>query len=560
MKTPLEVRSFDQNLDTLLERFPIFSLVAFELDSNIEPAKSARSPRLRCNDVSLLYVLGLDPFIYEKAFPWLEEQPSRHIVFLENNPLRMSQALHTHTDLFENRQVHIDWLGLSDPMQKAEALAEKYSVSNFSLHVHPDFTMKSLAKFKKRLTELSLMHEAMLSEIVFSEKLFENFYQNLPHIFDSFPVTALQGKFENIPAIICGAGPSLEKSIPLLKKLEDKALLITGGSAITALSQKNVSMHLAVACDPMPGELERIQRSAAFEVPFLYSTRVHKGVFSQLNGPFGWVHNQSAGMFEVWLNKICDLQKFEVVRDTSSLAMSVSSMNLALAHLMGCNPIIFCGMDLSYQNGKKYPDGVLKKGNSAANEGARKKAKNIYDETVETNALWQIESHVFSAFAKKHPETTFLNATEGGLGFSGVKNLSLQEVHKTHLTDMHDLWGMIRASYASETLEPIKKPVQMKMTELKSSLLLCLEKVQILRKESSAMTSLKKPTGAYVCAQIELEEEKIYREFFLLFRHQLEKFFAYHEKTQKPFSPLEKEEKTWALLEANIQNYLKLYS
>ena len=61
----------------------------------------------------------------------------------------------------------------------------------------------------------------ILNEYLTGQRGFlSNFYLNLYYLPDSKKGNDLYGKFQGIPAIICGAGPSLQKNIHLLKELK----------------------------------------------------------------------------------------------------------------------------------------------------------------------------------------------------------------------------------------------------------------------------------------------------------------------------------------------------
>ena len=57
------------------------------------------------------------------------------------------------------------------------------------------------------------------------------------------------------------------------------------------------------------------------------------------------------------------------------------------------------------------------------------------------SATFSTESRYDQAlkFVKNFPNTTFINATEGGLGFSGIPNEKLIDVKKEHLTKQIDI-------------------------------------------------------------------------------------------------------------------------
>src|SRR6185503_9490810 len=81
------------------------------------------------------------------------------------------------------------------------------------------------------------IQESSTAEYLSAGKVFfKNFYHNILELDNAENGSALSGKFQGVPAIICGAGPSLGKNIELLKTLKDKALIFAGGTAMNALN------------------------------------------------------------------------------------------------------------------------------------------------------------------------------------------------------------------------------------------------------------------------------------------------------------------------------------
>jgi hypothetical protein len=71
---------------------------------------------------------------------------------------------------------------------------------------------------------------------------------------------------------------------------------------------------------------------------------------------------------------------------------------------LGCDPIIFVGMDFSAENGKKY-------------------AHLEAPEVNEMQADWAMSVRMIQELASQHPDRKFLNATEGGTPFCTPINL-----------------------------------------------------------------------------------------------------------------------------------------
>ena len=108
---------------------------------------------------------------------------------------------------------------------------------------------------------------------------------------DSFYANNLKGVFGGFPAIIVGAGPSLEYCIEDLKELKNRAFIIAGGSAVSALSKWGIEPHLIVAVDPNEEGRERFKKNYFFEVPLIYSLRTFPEVLTLSNPRLGYLRS-----------------------------------------------------------------------------------------------------------------------------------------------------------------------------------------------------------------------------------------------------------------------------
>lgn len=146
----------------------------------------------------------------------------------------------------------------------------------------------------------------------------------------------LKGAFSGVPAIIVGAGPSLEKNGHLLKEFEKKALIFAGG---TALNLIETEPHFGGALDAE----NRLQGHPFSKVPFCYQSRMHRENRHLIEGEKLLFPDGSCEA----LNWIYEEEPFQA-------GWTVGNFLTAVALHFGCTPIYFVGMDLSYEKGKKY--------------------------------------------------------------------------------------------------------------------------------------------------------------------------------------------------------------
>lgn len=376
-------------------------------------------------DVDVLYIVGLIGYALPRSITnWLAGKKERALIFIEDD--LGGFASFSDSALLENPQIHFHY-AKEDPI---DSLAEMFPIDRLAVFEGKSFDGAQLVRKSAALS-------ALFSDVLYSHKIVENVVTNFQRLKGSFDA---RGKFEGVPAVICGAGPSLEKAIPTLHSLSEKALVFGGGSAITALTKAGVKPHFAIALDPNDEEFDRLKQAEYFEGPFLLAPRLHCDVLYTTNGPFGYLKSDTGGLIENYLEDELKITGDAVGPDLGEEAFSVTTLALSYAYAMGCNPIIFAGVDLAYTGGVRYAGGVEAEETPKQDPRAleqRTLRKDIDGNEVETLLKWVMESDCIASFAKKHPEATFLNCTEGGLGFAVIKNLPLSKaLSKTTPTDL----------------------------------------------------------------------------------------------------------------------------
>lgn len=476
------------------ERLAHLRLVAWDW-APVQPKPMRRIPKWNLEQVELLYVVGVgDGEIYKKLKKWLSKNEERQLVFFEEDQGAIASLLHRDHPLLHDERVELVYFPKEGRKEIYKEMAERYPVRFMDV--------VSLENQNVRAMRLELLRKTTLSHALFQDRLygyqhFENFVRNASHFKGGFYANAFKGAFSKMAAIVCGAGPSLEHAIPILKKMGGRAIIIAGGSTIAALSQAGVEPHFAVAIDPNLEEFHRFQKSSAFECPLLFSTRVHHAIFSTCNGPFGYLRAGIGGAPELWLEEELGLTDPLIGERLPEESISVTSICLAFAQHLGCSTILLAGLDLAYTNGKRYAGKIIKEESIAQTSSAPDRLLRRKDKQgrfVQTAVRWVMEAAGISRYAKAHPEIRWINTTEGGLPIAGIQNISLQNAVQEHCTTIADLRGTILRLIAQNPMpDPFKK-----LDELKFSLERVVSLLKILTGESK---------GSKALAEYDLKEE-----------------------------------------------------
>ena len=513
-------------------------------------------------DVLYLYGLGLSlggKNVYRHFHTWLAARQQRQLVFIEESIATLRAYLQTEDayEMLAHPRVHLKMLLSSGTLPAlARECARAFPAEAIEVLTLSRKGKRHLQRFYKLRTLLlraTTVEHALVVEGLYYHLFCKNLFPNFLRWSFASEGNSLRGQFRNVPAIICGAGPSLAKEVAYIKQLEQQALIIAGGSAITALSQRGAPFHLAVAIDPNFEEYKRFLASSAFEVPLVYVNRVHPQIFATCNGLPVYVHTLVGGSAEMWMEKKLgiDLLPFSSTFDIE--AMSVTTTAIELAYAMGCNPIILAGVDLAFTDRKSYAPGVSDQTAFAFKEQKRErraaeqllKRKGHRGQSVYTLVKWIMEESAISRFAAKTPATEWINATDGGLGFQNIPYRPLKEITFSQRADVR---GRLFAALEERRLGLRKDVLRAGYRSLSASVrcaqgycVQALQELQMWRKRGG-----NPETGKLIFLLLELEETAAYEALLKPARLTLERIRA--RSTQNAQQGEEADEQTYEQL------------
>lgn len=311
------------------------------------------------NDSEFICIIGFDLNLYKEALDWVDEH--RRVVFIS-----------TEDEVSSDSKVKI--YHLESPLQIG-LFARKIAWSA----VFQKMEILGDGPIKEEIEQCSMAAHLILSEAADCwVQAVKNRESNRCQARDGL---RLKGAFEKIPAIIVGAGPSLEKNGHLLEKFKDKALIFAGGSALNVIG---VAPHFAASIDATAPFMEHPFQT----VPFCYQSRINPENLSHMLGEKLLFPDGSCE----WINWMNNQEPFEG-------GWTVGNFLTALASFMGCAPIIFVGMDYAYKDGRKY-----------ARIEAENRSIQVGDEWTQKDWLMAAQWTEEMGQGKQ-----WINATEGGI-------------------------------------------------------------------------------------------------------------------------------------------------
>jgi len=447
-----------------------------------EAVEMIKGENLESIDILYVYGLGLG-YVYEELTEWLKKSPHHHLVFLEDDLEVVFYFLHTEraSRMLKDQQVTIFCF-----QDYSANFLEFITLQAAFLNLPRRFlVLPYYARFRETpatilcylyLNESDTISKLILEFLGKQKGLLSNYYNNLMYLPQSKIGNELFDKFKGVPAIICGAGPSFGKNIHLLKTLQDRALIFGGGSSLNVLSYYGIIPHFGMGLDPNIEQYSRLLTNHAFFLPFFYRNRLAHDAFQSVEGPKLFVTG-APNIIANWFEKELGLPH-KLIEE----GHNVIHLETQVAIRMGCNPIIFVGLDLAYTNVEPYAKGI---GTHPLyldcnppyliNNTEVVKKIDIYGKPIITQWAWVAESNWMNNYIEQHPNTTFINATEGGLGFSRGVNMTLAQAASKYLGKPYNLLDWVHTEIQDCQIQVKQIDLTRKITEFKSSLNRCLE-------------------------------------------------------------------------------------
>lgn len=268
------------------------------------------------------------------------------------------------------------------------------------------------------------------------KKWARNYVMNLDYINNTYPLEELRQCFTNKPAIVVGAGPSLEENLETLKKVHNKAVIVAVGSGATVLESNGIKAHVIGAMDGSKAE-ESLFENLKYNIDdmLFYSSQVHYNVPNLVKGKKFLIN-------QIEMDEFLH-EKFNwkyIKRYSGPSIANVITYNLSA---LGCNPIIILGQDMCYSKNKSYAEGAknfkkFTQDNLENNPGYIKDFNNKGDEVYTTPSLISFK-YATESIIKNYPDTVYLNGTSHGLKIDGAQNIDFNEYYEDVLSNNNDV-------------------------------------------------------------------------------------------------------------------------
>jgi len=250
----------------------------------------------------------------------------------------------------------------------------------------------------------------------------ENIAENFS-AFASYPgINRFKNLLVNKSALIVSAGPSLTNNLHELSTMQSNFFIIATGTVVKLLLKNNILPDLVVVTDAKPTTYSQVsnmpEHIPVVVFPGTCSAVVADNSISKISAfP---IHDQLYNELDKILGK-----------GSVESGESVATVACSAAVLLGCNPVVFIGQDLTVGSlGDVYADEC---GNgSKCNLSNLRTVEGLNGEVKYTLDNFFSFLQWFQDFSVSHPGTTFVNCTADGAKISGMQHLGLSEFIRSH--------------------------------------------------------------------------------------------------------------------------------
>jgi len=310
---------------------------------------------------------------------------------------------------------------------------------------HRIFPVKHKAFFTEFETQINERRNTLSTVSAFQKRWTINSIKNFIQVLKS-PDILLEkkGYFENKPAILVAAGPSLEKEIENLKiiKQEGIAYVFSVGTAINTLIQYEVYPDAACTYDPTEENqivCKEVLEKGIKTIPLIFGSTVGYETLENYPGPKAHMVISQDSLAAYYL-KPDHQERIESINDATTIAV----ITLQLLAKLGFNPIILVGQNLAYLDGKHYAPGStfhpIEAGERELTNAIL--VQDVYGNEVATSHTFLRMKQQFEIYLSHYKDRDVINTTQYGAHIEGTRFQSLEDVIKSQLHDrvVEDSW------------------------------------------------------------------------------------------------------------------------
>jgi hypothetical protein len=268
----------------------------------------------------------------------------------------------------------------------------------------------------------------------------KNTFKNCHYFFTRGGVSVLRNRFRGIPAIVVAAGPSVEQDLQLLEKYGADCVLIAVDTVLNTLLNRGIEADFVVTVDPqLINSYHLAGISAPTDAPQLPILVADPAVYPTVLRTYRGDVLITSSVF----NPGRIVEQFSEIKGSIAAGGSVATAAFDLARIMGADPVILMGLDLSFSGLKTHISGCyveryiqshahrLRTIPTFSGTYVRGGNPGLFIDKTGFPVLSDSRMMLYKSWFERqmeHESTTVLNATRGGLSLEGIPDIAPEEI------------------------------------------------------------------------------------------------------------------------------------
>ncbi len=422
-----------------------------QYDPKKEASKLIQNAIDREPEVLIIGGIGMG-YLVESALSTLKKS---HIVVCDFDWGILKSALDNRTldHIFSNPRCHFIFTenpqALIDILKPFQTKDIKLFIHQPSSQLHPEY----FNKLKSTMDNYQNTKEINSATLNRFQKLWsKNILKNIIPLITFKGVIQLFNQYNNIPCVIVAAGPSLKKNIHLLREIKNKALIIAVDTTFQILQAYNIEPDFVIAVDPQDINKKYFENIKKTNAILICEPSISPKIIQ--NYPGKKLMLGSIFHLVKWLEGITN-EKGEI-----DIGGSVATAAFGLAMKMGCDPVIFVGLDLAYSDGETHMKGAYFEENWLFSWNKYRNINGLSYLFLKKFGLFKIPGHqgttvysdrkfhMFLTWFESHfkkSNRNIIDATEGGAKKDHCTSLSFKEaidryiINQSHnISEIHE--------------------------------------------------------------------------------------------------------------------------
>lgn len=209
------------------------------------------------------------------------------------------------------------------------------------------YPTKATAFLKNNLQKMLARREGVLRHMAeMGARCQENIIRNIPATAEAFFPRDVRGIAAGQPAIIVAAGPSLDRNVDSLPQAQGRAWIFSVDTSLRILQRRGVEAQFAVVKDPTDRNRSHFEGLENLDRPALiFDPQIAPDIPPRFAGAKICTPNRNRELHR-YLDGLSLTPNDPLPHSTN---VAIAAFNIAA--LMGCDPIIFTGLDFCFSRG-----------------------------------------------------------------------------------------------------------------------------------------------------------------------------------------------------------------